>query len=445
MALVYCYTNKTNGKKYIGITIRDMEDREKSHLYEAYNKNSLTYDCPFKRAIRKYGINGFDLEILHDNIEKSEAIELEKYYIEHYQTYYKYLNSNGYNATIGGEYISQPKSRVYEIDVLNGFKITNIFNSVLEAERFVGKRITPYHQRTKPYASSTKYVYIYENDYCEETFEYDFLNRLKQPVVQLSLDGEFIKTWMSINEAKLGTGATNISLCLSGNRITTGGYRWITLSNYMENLYTLREPTDMKTRYVAIDFDGNLKGRFSGLDDARLKTGASPSTISNIFNGKTTSRLSGGYIWFLEAEYDSLSLQDLEHILKEHSIFDNRVIAFNGSDVMHFNNKVECGNYFNFSSNTIKIKIVNQERVDGWLLNNRNRFTFIHKEERIVRHDTPLSNNSVGYKNITYIKERNKYLVLKKHEDIVYRKYAKTLEEAILIRDKLYEELGLVS
>lgn len=60
MAIVYCYTNKINNKKYIGITIRRMEERERSHLYEAYNVNCETYNTPFKRVIRKYGLRNFN-------------------------------------------------------------------------------------------------------------------------------------------------------------------------------------------------------------------------------------------------------------------------------------------------------------------------------------------------------------------------------------------------
>ena len=37
MAIVYCFTNKTNNKKYIGMTIRTLEERIESHKYEAYN------------------------------------------------------------------------------------------------------------------------------------------------------------------------------------------------------------------------------------------------------------------------------------------------------------------------------------------------------------------------------------------------------------------------
>lgn len=35
MYLIYCYTNKTNYKKYIGITSRSIEEREANHIYES--------------------------------------------------------------------------------------------------------------------------------------------------------------------------------------------------------------------------------------------------------------------------------------------------------------------------------------------------------------------------------------------------------------------------
>ena len=132
--IVYCYTNKLNGKKYIGITSRSLDEREKSHLYEAYNKNLSTYNVPFKRAIRKYGIDNFDKAILYVCDSFDEACEKEKFYIEKYKTYYKYKNSNGYNATIGGDYISCPKDKVYQIDIDKYKKHCKNFNYKYEQD-----------------------------------------------------------------------------------------------------------------------------------------------------------------------------------------------------------------------------------------------------------------------------------------------------------------------
>lgn len=68
---IYCFTNKINNKKYIGQS-RDLETRKKSHLRNYDNPNLVTYNGLFYRAIRKYGIDNFDYEILYkeDNYRK---------------------------------------------------------------------------------------------------------------------------------------------------------------------------------------------------------------------------------------------------------------------------------------------------------------------------------------------------------------------------------------
>lgn len=90
--LVYCHTNKINGKKYIGITKQDANKR--------WNKGLGYYKQPkFFNAIKKYGWNNFIHEILVDNIETLEqANEIEKEYIKKFDTFH-----NGYNNTLGGD------------------------------------------------------------------------------------------------------------------------------------------------------------------------------------------------------------------------------------------------------------------------------------------------------------------------------------------------------
>lgn len=50
----------------------------------------------------------------------------------------------------------------------------------------------------------------------------------KKPIIQLSLEEEFIKEWPSALEAseELGMSATNIRECANGKRNTAGGYKW---------------------------------------------------------------------------------------------------------------------------------------------------------------------------------------------------------------------------
>ena len=100
---IYKYQNKINGHIYIGQSI-DIETRKKNHYYASRNEKSSDYNSQFHQAIRKYGIENFDFEILVE-IEKenysSELLNnLEKFYIKKYNSF-----ENGYNATEGGEEI----------------------------------------------------------------------------------------------------------------------------------------------------------------------------------------------------------------------------------------------------------------------------------------------------------------------------------------------------
>ena len=92
---IYKFTNKLNNKVYIGKSV-NVERRIKRHLREFKYEN---IQCYFYRAIRKYGIENFDYEIICE-CKKENLDEMEKYYIHLY-------NSNnlkyGYNMTEGGD------------------------------------------------------------------------------------------------------------------------------------------------------------------------------------------------------------------------------------------------------------------------------------------------------------------------------------------------------
>jgi group I intron endonuclease len=89
---VYCITNKTNGKKYVGITIQPVEKRFRRHI------NDSKYGVyPLHRAISKYGEDNFSLEV----VDESETIEdlwsKEKQWIAKLNTM-----EEGYNLSSGG-------------------------------------------------------------------------------------------------------------------------------------------------------------------------------------------------------------------------------------------------------------------------------------------------------------------------------------------------------
>lgn len=107
---IYIWTNKINGKSYIGQTLNKSgyKERWSQHVRSANKKEDLSWNGKenrFYKAIRDVGQDSFDMDILEcikmDTKEelKSKLDELEIEYISKYDSY-----KNGYNSTIGGNF-----------------------------------------------------------------------------------------------------------------------------------------------------------------------------------------------------------------------------------------------------------------------------------------------------------------------------------------------------
>lgn len=106
MAFIYKITNLTNNKCYIGKTERSINERWSEHL-----KNRKTLDLPLYRALNKYGINQFNIEIIEE-CDNTIIDERETYWITYYNSC-----ENGYNCTLGGEggLLYLPEQELYAI------------------------------------------------------------------------------------------------------------------------------------------------------------------------------------------------------------------------------------------------------------------------------------------------------------------------------------------
>lgn len=99
--VLYMHRNKTNGKRYIGIT---------NNVARRWSGQGNRYDHSprFYNAIQKYGWDGFTHEIILDGLTLEEANRYEIEYIARYQTQDK---SKGYNIAPGGDYIPSTLGR----------------------------------------------------------------------------------------------------------------------------------------------------------------------------------------------------------------------------------------------------------------------------------------------------------------------------------------------
>ena len=90
---VYCWTNKVNGKRYVGMTCQTMHKRAGAHMR---NYRESPY---FWAAIKKYGDTAFECKILVSGLTLKEAEQKERNYIKRYRTRNRLY---GYNIQKGG-------------------------------------------------------------------------------------------------------------------------------------------------------------------------------------------------------------------------------------------------------------------------------------------------------------------------------------------------------
>ena len=93
MVGIYKFTNKANGAAYIGRSV-NIRRRYNNHKTNFKNQRDDSY---FTRALREFGFENFDFEVLEE-CAIEELDQKEPYYIKKYNTIFP----NGYNRDIGG-------------------------------------------------------------------------------------------------------------------------------------------------------------------------------------------------------------------------------------------------------------------------------------------------------------------------------------------------------
>ena len=97
---IYMVVNTINNKKYIGQSTNIKKRFQSHHLVDYKNENNCNYNTKFYQALRKYGIDNFEVIVLK-LCEEKELDALEIKYIKEFNTF-----QDGYNSTQGGQYWS---------------------------------------------------------------------------------------------------------------------------------------------------------------------------------------------------------------------------------------------------------------------------------------------------------------------------------------------------
>lgn len=98
---LYKITNRINGKAYIGVTKREPNERWRQHkstYMRLIYRNSKHALC---HALKKYGVDNFDFQVLATADSMEELKELEKNAIQMFNTFAS--TGYGYNLSLGGD------------------------------------------------------------------------------------------------------------------------------------------------------------------------------------------------------------------------------------------------------------------------------------------------------------------------------------------------------
>jgi group I intron endonuclease len=92
--IIYCATNRTNGKRYVGQTTGTLLLRKSGHGTDAKRQTHR-----FARAINKYGVDGFEWEEIDTGFSIEELNYMEEYWISYHDSTHR---ERGYNILKGG-------------------------------------------------------------------------------------------------------------------------------------------------------------------------------------------------------------------------------------------------------------------------------------------------------------------------------------------------------
>ena len=204
---IYCISNDINNKKYVGKTVRSIQERFKEHCKDS--KRAAFEKRPLYRAMNKYGVEHFFINLL-ETAEISKLEEREQYWIKKLNTYH-----DGYNATIGGDGKILYDYEAFVVDYNKGLLVKEI--------------ATKYGCDTHTVTVALQASNINSK-----------LNRIKQVshiINQYDKNGNFIQKFNSQNDAarylieqghkgSRSSICTNIGRVLKGKRKTAEGYIW---------------------------------------------------------------------------------------------------------------------------------------------------------------------------------------------------------------------------
>lgn len=297
---VYVYTNKVNGKKYVGQT-------NKTLVRRAHKDGSGYNMCPiFSKAIRKYGWDNFEPRVAFDNLTHEEANRIEKYLIKILRTQDRNYGYNmGDGGTGGNNYKTCPVNQ-YDLD---GNFIAH-YNSQMEAAEKIDCSLRGIRIACDKHWSIYGYLVRFDSEPAPEPY----VKQTQQTILQFSLNGKLINKFLSIARASKKTGINPNNLyCALSSKSKSHLYEnsiWVYEDiyadkgqSYIDSLIENSKHIKGEKSVYQLDKNDNILNEFNSIKEAAEFVHKSRSSISDVIYGR--SRTCAGYVWILKKDYDA--------------------------------------------------------------------------------------------------------------------------------------------
>lgn len=299
MGSIYIITNKVNGKRYVGQTAKDPEQRWCDYSRKLTPKQSKRPRL-IEAAIMKYGLENFSFDVI-ETCDEAMLDAREMHWISELGTYW--VDGCGYNMTHGGhgqrglrhteEWCSKVRCPVSQFSQSGQFIAE--FSSLTNAGKTFGidrSAISKCCKRKRHDVGG--FIWRFKGDVvldadidnmCMKNIKY------KRRVCQYGLDGSLVSTYRSAKHAAdfLGNVASSTIVgCCTGRKMTYKGYIWrfegdvVSVDVLLKASAIIhgRDANGQKRRAIdQLTIDGTFIQRFKSIKDASRSTNVGVSII----------------------------------------------------------------------------------------------------------------------------------------------------------------------